>query len=135
MKVLYYLTYAVLWLFSLLPMCVHYLISDGIYVVVYHLVGYRKKLVRKNLTDSFPEKSDTEIIEIEKAFYSWFCDYLVETIKLLTISKRNLKRRMVFKGTEVVDEIVESGQSCAVYLGHYCNWEWITSLPLWCRSG
>ena len=74
MKVLYYLTYAVLWLFSLLPMCVHYLISDGIYVVVYHLVGYRKKLVRKNLTDSFPEKSDTEIIEIEKAFYSWFCD-------------------------------------------------------------
>ena len=131
MKVLYYLTYAVLWLFSLLPMWVHYLISDGIYVVVYHLVGYRKKLVRKNLTDSFPEKSDTEIIEIEKAFYSWFCDYLVETIKLLTISKRNLKRRMVFKGTEVVDEIVESGQSCAVYLGHYCNWEWITSLPLW----
>ena len=131
MKVLYYLTYAVLWLFSLLPMWVHYLISDGIYVVVYHLVGYRKKMVRKNLSDSFPEKSEAEIIEIEKAFYSWFCDYLVETIKLLTISKRNLKRRMVFKGTEVVDEIVESGQSCAVYLGHYCNWEWITSLPLW----
>ena len=55
----------------------------------------------------------------------------METIKLLTISKRNLKRRMVFTGTEIVDEIVESGQSCAVYLGHYCNWEWITSLPLW----
>ena len=131
MKAIYYLTYAVLWLFSLLPMWVHYLISDGIYVVLYHLVGYRKKMVRKNLSDSFPEKSEAEIIEIEKAFYSWFCDYLVETIKLLTISKRNLKRRMVFKGTEVVDEIVESGQSCAVYLGHYCNWEWITSLPLW----
>ena len=134
MKAIYYLTYAVLWLFSLLPMWVHYLISDGIYVVVYHLVGYRKKMVRKNLSDSFPEKSEAEIIEIEKAFYSWFCDYLVETIKLLTISKRNLKRRMVFKGTEVVDEIVESGQSCAVYLGHYCNWEWITSLPLWWRT-
>ena len=131
MKVLYYLTYAVLWLFSLLPMWVHYLISDGIYVVVYHLVGYRKKMVRKNLSDSFPEKSEAEIVEIEKDFYRWFCDYLVETIKLLTISKRNLKRRMVFKGTEIVDEIVESGQSCAVYLGHYCNWEWITSLPLW----
>ena len=131
MKLLYYLTYAVLWLFSLLPMWVHYLISDGIYVVVYHLVGYRKRMVRKNLSDSFPEKSEAEIINIEKDFYRWFCDYLVETIKLLTISKRNLKRRMVFKGTEIVDEIVESGQSCAVYLGHYCNWEWITSLPLW----
>ena len=131
MKLLYYLTYAVLWLCSLLPMWVHYLISDGIFVVVYHLVGYRKKMVRKNLSDSFPEKSEAEIIKIEKDFYRWFCDYLVETIKLLTISKKALKRRMVFKGTEIVDEIVESGQSCAVYLGHYCNWEWITSLPLW----
>ena len=131
MKLLYYLTYAVLWLFSLLPMWVHYLISDGIYVVVYHLVGYRKKMVRKNLADSFPEKTETELRQIEKGFYSWFCDYLVETIKLLTISKKELKRRMVFKGTEVVDEIVAGGQSCAVYLGHYCNWEWITSLPLW----
>ena len=121
MKVLYYLTYAVLWLLSLLPLWVHYLISDGIYVIVYHLVGYRKKLVRKNLTDSFPDKSEAEIIGIEKAFYGWFCDYLVETIKLLTISEKELRRRMVFKGTEVVDEIVESGQSCAVYLGHYCN--------------
>ena len=131
MKILYYLTYAVLWLFSLLPMWVHYLISDGIYVIVYHLVGYRKKLVRKNLTDSFPEKSEAEIIRIEKDFYRWFCDYFVETIKLLTISRQELRRRMVFKGAELVNKLTENGQSCAVYLGHYCNWEWITSLPLW----
>ena len=72
MKLLYYLTYAVLWLCSHLPMWVHYLISDGIYVVVYHLVGYRKKMVRKNLADSFPEKSEAELIKIEKDFYRWF---------------------------------------------------------------
>ena len=131
MKILYYLTYAVLWLFSLLPMWVHYLISDGIYVIVSHLVGYRKKLVRKNLSDSFPEKSEAEIIRIEKDFYRWFCDYFVETIKLLTISRQELRRRMVFKGAELVNKLTENGQSCAVYLGHYCNWEWITSLPLW----
>ncbi len=131
MKILYYLTHAVLWLFSLLPMWVHYLISDGIYVIVYHLVGYRKKLVRKNLSDSFPEKSEADIIRIEKDFYRWFCDYFVETIKLLTISRQELRRRMVFKGAELVNKLTENGQSCAVYLGHYCNWEWITSLPLW----
>lgn len=131
MKILYYLTYTLLWLFSLLPMWVHYLISDGIYVAMYYLVGYRKKMVRKNLTDSFPERSGTEIVKIEKNFYRWFCDYLVESVKLLTISKENLKKRMVFKGTELVNELTENGQSCAVYLGHYCNWEWITSLPLW----
>ena len=131
MKILYYLTYAVLWLFSLLPMWVHYLISDSIYVIVYHWVGYRRKLVRKNMSDSFPNKSEEEIRVLERRFYHWFCDYLVESIKLLTISKQQLKRRMVFKGTDIVDNIVKEGQSCAVYLGHYCNWEWITSLPLW----
>ena len=131
MKVLYYLFYAVLWLISLLPMRIHYLFSDFLYLLVYYVVRYRVKLVRKNLADCFPEKSAEELRKTEKAFYHWFCDYIVETIKLISISKKELQRRMVFKGTEVVDEIVESGQSCAAYLGHYCNWEWITSLPLW----
>ena len=130
-KGLYYILYTLLWLFSLLPLWVHYVIADIICVLVYHVVGYRKALVRKNLADSFPDKTAEELRAIEKAFYHWFCDYLVETVKLLTISRKNLQRRMVFKGTELVNEIVESGQSCACYLGHYCNWEWITSLPLW----
>ena len=128
---MYYLVYGVLWLFSLLPMWVHYVITDGIYLIVYRLVGYRKKLVRKNLTDSFPEKTAEELQTIEKGFYHWFCDYLVETIKMMTISEKNLKRRMAFKGTKEADEILESGQSIALYLGHYCNWEWVTSMPLW----
>lgn len=128
---MYYLVYGVLWLFSLLPMWVHYVIADGIYLIVYRLVGYRKKLVRKNLTDSFPEKTAEELQTIEKGFYHWFCDYLVETIKMMTISEKSLKRRMAFKGTKEADEILESGQSIALYLGHYCNWEWVTSMPLW----
>jgi KDO2-lipid IV(A) lauroyltransferase len=128
---MYYLVYGVLWLFSLLPMWVHYVIADGIYLIVYRLVGYRKKLVRKNLTDSFPEKTAEELQTIEKGFYHWFCDYLVETIKMMTISEKNLRRRMAFKGTKEADEILESGQSIALYLGHYCNWEWVTSMPLW----
>ena len=131
MKLLYYLTYGTLWLLSLLPLRVHYVLSDIIYLLVYHVVGYRRRMVRRNMADSFPEKTEAELREMEKAFYHWFCDYLVETVKLLTISREQLRRRMVFRGTEIVDEIVESGQSCAVYLGHYCNWEWITSLPLW----
>lgn len=130
-KLLYGLLYGVWFVLSLLPMRVHYVLSDLIYLVVYHLIGYRKPLVRRHLAESFPEKSGDERLRIERGFYHWFCDYLVETVKLLTISEQELKRRMVFKGTETVDEIVESGQSCAVYLGHYCNWEWITSLPFW----
>ena len=130
-KVLYYITYTTIWLLSLLPLWVLYGLSNMIYVLVYYVVRYRRRLVFQNMSDSFPEKTAEEIHALERRFFHWFCDYLVESIKLLTISKKQLKRRMVFKGTDIVDGIVKDGQSCAVYLGHYCNWEWITSLPLW----
>ena len=93
-------------------------------VLSQYLHNHRKRLKKT-------EKTEEEIHAIERRFYHWFCDYLVETVKLFSISQRELKRRMVFKGTDIVDSIVKDGQSCAVYLGHYCNWEWITSLPLW----
>lgn len=130
-KVLYYITYIIIWLLSLLPLWVLYGLSNMIYVLVYYVVRYRRRLVFQNMSDSFPEKTAEEIHALERRFFHWFCDYLVESIKLLTISKEQLKRRMVFKGTDIVDGIVKDGQSCAVYLGHFCNWEWVTSLPLW----
>ena len=131
MKILYYLTLAVWYSLSLLPLRVHYLLSDCLFWILYGMIGYRKRVVRSNLASSFPEKTEAELQQIERGFYHFFCDYLVESIKLLTINREELKRWLVFKGTETVNEVVESGQSCAVYLGHYCNWEWITSLPLW----
>ena len=127
----YYFVYAACYLLSLLPMWVHYLLSDMLFIVLYRLIGYRRKIVWKNLTSAFPEKSEQELRDIERRFYHFLCDYFAESIKLMTISKKNLKRRLVFKGTELLNEVVESGQSCAIYLGHYGNWEWITSLPLW----
>ena len=130
-KVLYYISTGLLYLLSLLPLCIHYLFSDFIYLIIYHLLGYRKPLVRRHLSECFPEKSDAERASVERTFYHWFCDYLVESIKMLTMSERQMRKRMVFRGTETVDQVVGEGQSCAVYLGHYCNWEWITSLPLW----
>lgn len=129
--VAYYMLLSVWYLLSLLPLWVHYLLSDLLYLIVYKIFGYRKAVVKSNLATSFPEKSKDELLKIERGFYHFLGDYLAESVKLMTISKKNLKKRLVFKGTEVVNEIVESGQSCAVYLGHYCNWEWITSLPLW----
>lgn len=131
MKVLYYMVLSVWYLFSLLPLRVHYFISDLMFWLLYGLLGYRRKVVYSNIKSSFPEKSEEELRKIERGFYHFFCDYIVETVKLMTISKENLRRRLTFKGAELVDEVVESGQSCAVYLGHLGNWEWVTSLPLW----
>ena len=131
MKLLYAFVYAGWYLLSLLPMWVHYIFSDGLYLLLYKVAGYRRKVVRKNLCSSFPEKSEDEIRQIEHRFYHFFCDLIVESVKLMTIRRENMKRRMDLKGTEVIAELVEKGQSCVIYAGHYCNWEWITPLPLW----
>ncbi len=130
MKILYYLLMAVCYPISLLPFWIHYLFADLLYVLIYHVGRYRVKVVRKNLASAFPEKQEAELRAIERDFYQWFCDYIVEGMKLLTISKKNIKKRMVFKGVERLEQCFEEGQSVGLYLGHYCNWEWITSLPL-----
>ena len=130
-KILYYIVLAVWYVFSLLPMRVHYFNSDLLFWILFKLMGYRRDVVWKNLTESFPEKSEEELRKIERGFYHFFCDYLVETVKLMTISQEEMKRHIVFRNTELADEILESGQSIALYLGHYCNWEWVSSIPLW----
>lgn len=132
MKTLYYTLLSFCYLFSLLPLWILYRISDILYFILYYLVGYRKKIVRENLTRSFPEKSQKELKEIEKRFYGFLCDYMVETVKLLTISDKNLKKRMRFEGVpEMVDMLDKEGKQFGfIYLGHYCNWEWIASLGI-----
>ena len=87
--------------------------------------------MRNNLTTSFPEKSEAEIREIERKFYHRLCDYFVEAVKMMTMSERQIRRRMVFKNTEALNKCFDENQSIALYLGHTFNWEWITSLPLW----
>ena len=131
MKILYYIVYGLWYMLSLLPLRVHYVLSDVIFLLLYHILGYRKKVVRTNLRTSFPEKSQEELKQIECDFYHFFCDYMVESVKMMTISEQEMRRRMVFKNMEAVDSILAEGQSIALYLGHYCNWEWVTSLPLW----
>lgn len=130
-RLFYFLVFGLLIALSVLPMRVLYVLSDALYLLAYRLAGYRRALVRRHLADAFPEKSERERRDIERGFYHWFCDYLVETVKLLTMSSRQMQRRMTFRGTDGVNRVVERGQSVAVYLGHFCNWEWITSLPLW----
>ena len=130
-NILYNIVYFVWYAFSLLPLCVLYFLSDLIYVITYKVMGYRTKVVRNNLKSSFPEKSDAELVEIERRFYQSLCDYLVETIKAMSMCENQMRKRMVFRNTELVNECVEDGQSCAVFLGHLFNWEWVTSLPLW----
>lgn len=126
----YYLSFTLWFIISLLPLWVFYRLSDGLYYLVYHVVRYRRRVVYDNLRSSFPEKSEAEIKRIAKDFYSFFCDYIVETLKFFSMGEKNIRKRMKFEGLNQVKEDFANGRSVSVYLGHYCNWEWISSLGL-----
>lgn len=111
-------------LISRLPLSILYLISDFLFVVSFYLVRYRRKLVQKNLRNAFPEKTDVEIKSIEKKFYINLCDYAMETLKLLTISDEELKKRMVFKNEKEVTKYIPQNQSVIHLACHQFNWEW-----------
>jgi KDO2-lipid IV(A) lauroyltransferase len=112
-------------LLSRIPLPVLYLLSDFLFFVSYYVVGYRKHIVRRNLRNSFPEKDDNELKQIEKQFYKSFCDYGVETLKLLTISKEELRKRMKYINPEITQPFAESGQSIFLLTSHQFNWEWL----------
>lgn len=126
-NLLYGVVYIVFYAISLLPFRVLYALSDALYLIIYGIVGYRRQVVRGNIASSFPEKSDEERLKIERGFYHWFCDYFVETIKLLSITPETMRRHMEFRNVEELEQCFDNGQSCAAILGHYCNWEWLSA--------
>ena len=134
-NILYFPLYFYFWLHALLPLKILYILSDILFFPMFYIVRYRRKLVYQNMKDSFPEKSEKEIRRMEKAFYHHFCDYIVETIKLLHISDKETRKRVKFHNTEALQEIVDNGGSCLMLLGHYGNWEFVPSVTLWMRKG
>jgi KDO2-lipid IV(A) lauroyltransferase len=112
-------------LLSRLPFSILYALSDFLFFVSYRVVKYRRKLVWKNLKNSFPSTSDSTLRKIEKEFYKNLCDYAVELIKLLTIPKEELALRVKFVNTEVLVDILKQGQSVLCLASHQFNWEWL----------
>lgn len=127
---LYNIIYGIFYLVSKLPYRALYVISDIANFVLYHIVRYRRDIVRRNITSAFPEKSLEECISIERGFYKWFCDYFVETVKLMSVSRQELLSRIEFRGIDKIEECFDRGQTCAGILGHYGNWELLSATGL-----
>lgn len=124
------IVYALFYALSLLPMRVLYVLADVGFVLVYHLVRYRRKLVRRNLSTAFPEMGEADLRRTERKFYHWFCDYFLEAVKLLSISDSELRRRFTVVNSEEVEQCFSEGQDVAAILGHYCNWEWLSCVGI-----
>ncbi len=112
-----------LYILSLLPFSMLHILARLLYYPLYYIIGYRKKVVHENLVKSFPEKSRKEIILIEKTFYKYFADLIFEIIKLSTISKTELLKRVKFNNLEQVEAYFSRGESVLACTGHYGNWE------------
>lgn len=121
----YILLYPIFYLVSILPFRILYALSDFLYLLVYRIVGYRKGVVRKNLELTLPHLTVAERKKIEKKFYSHFCDTLVEMVKTMTISEKEMKKRFVFENIELVTEFEKKGKSIALICGHYASYEWL----------
>jgi KDO2-lipid IV(A) lauroyltransferase len=108
---------------SLLPFFLLYRLSDLLFVVIYYIVHYRRKVVNTNLAKAFPEKTEEERRLIAHKFYRNFCDLIVEGIKITTISPEELQKRLKVTGTEGISKLYEQGRSAMTTLGHCGNWE------------
>ncbi|MEI6088459.1 MAG: lipid A biosynthesis acyltransferase [Bacteroidota bacterium] len=119
---MYYITYGFFYLLSLIPWRIMFLIADAFYALVYYGFGYRKEIVMKNLAIAFPEKTEAERIRIAKDFYHNFIDMIFETIKMFSISNKELQKRFS-ANPEVLNDLYDSGQNIQLECGHFFNWE------------
>lgn len=121
----------VLWGVSFLPLPIMYLITDVLFLFLYFIIHYRRKVVAENLRNAFPEKSEKERNLIERRYYRHLCDLFAEFFKLRHISESEIKKRCVMVNMEIPHRYFLDGRSVIVFSGHYGNWEMMYSYKLW----
>ena len=124
--IIYYLSLPFIYLISLLPFRLLYILSDFFYLIMFYVISYRKKVILANLTNAFPEKKPSEIIHIHKEFMKYFCDLLLETFKTLTISRKKMLKHCKLdpSAEELFKQLAQQNKSVIIVMGHKGNWEW-----------
>ncbi len=109
---------------SILPFRAIYFISAMAYPLLWYVIKYRKSVVFANLRHAFPDKSDDEIYSIAQRFYRYFCDNTLETLKLYTMSRKQILKRVTVENVDVFKKQTDAHQSVVLMMAHYGNWEW-----------
>jgi len=127
---LFYLLYPLIWVLTLLPLWIQYLLSDLLFALNFLFIGYRKKVVYLNLRNSFPEKSNKDIRIIARKFYRHFFDQIIESIALIHMSPKRILKHIRFKNPEVIEDLYKKNKGVILVTGHHGNWEWHTPLQM-----
>lgn len=125
---IYILIYPILWSISKLPFRLLYVFSDGVYLLLYYVIGYRKKTVRANLALALPHLSDSERLSIEKKSFHHLCDMFLEMIKTISISKSEMEKRYHFTNLDVYLDLEKKNKSIVLLCAHYASYEWVISM-------
>lgn len=121
--IVYYFALPFISLVAALPLSALYRFSDFLFFII-KLSGYRKKVVLKNLRNSFPEKGENEIRAIANSYYRYLCDLLLETLKTMRMTPEQAREHCHFKHAPFLDDLYAKKQSFIIVMGHYGNWEW-----------
>lgn len=125
---IYSISFPFLWIISKLPFRLFYWFSDCIYILVYYIIGYRKKIVRNNILIALPHLSEEKRLSIEKKFYQHMCDMFLEMIKTMSISSEEMKERFKITNIELLKEYEQKNKSIILLAAHYASWEWLLSI-------
>ncbi|MDE6018688.1 MAG: lysophospholipid acyltransferase family protein [Muribaculaceae bacterium] len=106
-------------------------LSSFIAWLAHSVVKYRVSVCRGNIRASFPDMDEKEVDKTVKGFYHFLADYFIETVKLGSMNVDEMKRRMRFVNIEQLNEDLRAGKNVSIFLGHFCNWEWVSTMPLW----
>ncbi len=124
--IIYYIALPFIYLISILPFGILYKVSNGLYFILYKILGYRREVVLTNLRNSFPHKTEEEINTIAKSYYKYLCDLFLETFKTLTIDKKTMLEHCYFnpQAKALFDKLAAENKSIILVMGHLGNWEW-----------
>ncbi len=127
----FYIFYGFYRIMALLPLRVLYILSDFLYLLLYYFPSYRRKIVGNNLKNSFPEKSEEELKQIEKKFYKHLADICIEVFKVGRMSKSEQMKRFTITNMDVIENLRKEKRDTIAVMGHYNNWEWLSAWPLY----
>lgn len=130
----YIIAYPLIWFISILPFRLLYILSDVIYILLYKLIGYRKKTVRDNLKLALPHLSPSEHIDIEKKFYKHLCDSFMEMVKTMSITEKQMRERFTFTNIDLLHEYEAKNKSVMLFIGHYGSYEWLLSMNKYLKT-
>jgi len=130
-RLVFLLVYPFLWIISKFPFWLFYKVSDLIFLLVYYVIGYRRKTVIQNLQLALPNKTMEEYKTISRRFYSHMCDMFLEMVKSISIPNEELKKRFTFTNIHEIERIRELNKSIILICGHYASYEWVNALQLY----